>query len=79
MEITFNSYSLVLLMRVGSNLIQFLIILPISMCQPGLPPCLGHDLFEGIVFSDLALYIQHLVTEGKHFTFSGFELTHYSI
>lgn len=40
------------------------------VCQPGLLPCLGHDLFEGIVSSDLALYIQHLVIEGKHFTYS---------
>ncbi|KAF3842222.1 hypothetical protein F7725_024173 [Dissostichus mawsoni] len=25
------------------------------VCQPGLPPCLGHDMFEGIVSYDLAL------------------------
>jgi len=31
------------------------------VCQPGLPPCFGHDLFQGIVSSDLALYIKHLV------------------
>lgn len=24
------------------------------VCEPGLPPCLGHDLFEGIVSTDLA-------------------------
>lgn len=35
------------------------------VCQPGLPPCLGHDLFEGIVSSDLALYIKHLVRVDK--------------
>lgn len=27
------------------------------VCMPGLPPCIGHDLFEGIVTFDLALYI----------------------
>lgn len=39
------------------------------VCQPGLPPCLGHDLFEGVVSSDLALYIQHLVTVDKQFSY----------
>jgi len=39
------------------------------VCQPGLPPCLGHDLFEGVVSFDLAMYIKHLVTVGKHFTY----------
>ncbi len=29
----------------------------------GLPPCLGHDLFEGVVSNDLALYIDHLVKQ----------------
>lgn len=37
------------------------------VCQPGLPPCLGHDLFEGVVSFDLALSINRLVQE-KHFT-----------
>ena len=40
------------------------------VCQPGLPPCLGHDLFEGVVSFDLALYINHLVTQEKHFTYA---------
>lgn len=35
------------------------------VCQPGLPPCIGHDLFEGIVSSDLALYISHFVKVEK--------------
>lgn len=38
------------------------------VCQPGLPPCIGHDLFEGIVASDLVLFIQHLVKVNKQFT-----------
>lgn len=31
------------------------------MFSLGLPPCLGHDLFEGVVPFDLAMYISHLV------------------
>lgn len=40
----------------------------------GLPPCLGHDLFEGVVASDLALYIKHLVKTEKHFTYDQINL-----
>lgn len=36
----------------------------------GLPPCLGHNLFEGVVSNDLALYISHLVKQEKHFTYA---------
>ena len=25
------------------------------VCQPGLPPCIGHDLFEGVVSAGIAL------------------------
>lgn len=39
------------------------------VCQPGLPPCLGHDLFERIVSVALAMYIKHLVTIEKQFTY----------
>lgn len=38
-------------------------------CHPGLPPCLGHDRFEGIVSSDLALYISHFVKAEKQFSY----------
>ena len=31
------------------------------VCKPGLPPCLGHDLFEGIVSVDLAMYIAYFI------------------
>lgn len=31
------------------------------VCQPGLPPCLGHDVFEAVVSYDLALYIRQLI------------------
>ncbi len=39
------------------------------VCSPGLPHCLGHDLFEGVVLYDLAMYISHLVNVEKHFTY----------
>lgn len=39
------------------------------VCSPGLPPCLGHDLFEGVVSYDMAMYISHLVNVEKHFTY----------
>lgn len=35
----------------------------------GLPPCLGHDLFEGVVANDLALYIEHLEKVEKQLTY----------
>ena len=38
------------------------------VCQPGLPPCIGHDLFEGVVQYDVALCIKKLV-EKKYFTY----------
>lgn len=30
------------------------------VCMPGLPPCLGHDLFEGIIQYDLSLILKIL-------------------
>ena len=39
------------------------------VCQPGLPPCIGHDLFEGVVSSDLALYIKYFVKTKRWFTY----------
>ena len=38
------------------------------VCQR-LPPCLGHDLFEGVVKYDLALAFRYFVREKKWFTF----------
>ena len=31
------------------------------VCDPGLPPCLGHDLLESVVAHDLKLYIDTLI------------------
>lgn len=40
------------------------------VCQPGLPPCIGHDVFEGIVAYDLAIYIRYFVKVKKFFTYT---------
>ncbi|KAB5579319.1 hypothetical protein PHYPO_G00193710 [Pangasianodon hypophthalmus] len=40
------------------------------VCQLGLPPCIGHDLFEGVVASDLAIYLNYFVKVKKFFTYS---------
>lgn len=40
------------------------------VCMPGLPPCLGHDLLEGIVDFDMGLMINHFVHKLKWFTYS---------
>ena len=37
------------------------------VCQPGLPPCLGHDLFEGVVSYDMALCLKYFVKDKKWF------------
>ena len=42
------------------------------VCSPGLPPCLGHDLFEGVVSFDLALFLKYFVSKMKWFTFQHF-------
>ena len=33
------------------------------VCSPGLPPCLAHDLFEGVVATDIVLFINHFVSK----------------
>jgi hypothetical protein len=38
------------------------------VCAPALPPCLGHDLFEGVVPSDLTLCFQYLIKQKKWFS-----------
>lgn len=40
------------------------------VCQPGLPPCLGHDIFEGVLSYDLALYLKYFIKERKWFTYT---------
>jgi hypothetical protein len=43
------------------------------VCLPGLPPCLGHDLFEGVIAYDMALYIRYFVKSQKWFTYDAFD------
>jgi len=33
--------------------------------QPGLLPCLGHDLSEGVLSCDLALYLKNIIKKEK--------------
>lgn len=40
------------------------------VCNPGLPPCLAHDVFEGIVAFDLAIYIKYFVEIKKAFSYT---------
>ncbi|XP_031337285.1 uncharacterized protein LOC116166473 [Photinus pyralis] len=37
------------------------------VCNPGLPPCLAHDIFEGVVQYDLMIGLNDLIKK-KHFT-----------
>ncbi|XP_049517976.1 uncharacterized protein LOC125943242 [Dermacentor silvarum] len=39
------------------------------VCKYGLPPCIGHDLFEGVVRLDLALYLKYFVKQRHWFTY----------
>lgn len=39
------------------------------VCQPGLPPCLAHDLLEGVVDYDIALCLQFLIKTKKWFSY----------
>lgn len=40
------------------------------VCQPGLPPCLGHDIFEGVLSYDVALYFKYFIKKKKWLTYS---------
>lgn len=40
------------------------------VCQPGLPPCIGHDLFEGVVAYDLAIYLRYFIKVKHWFTYT---------
>ncbi|KAH7980665.1 hypothetical protein HPB49_018072 [Dermacentor silvarum] len=45
------------------------------VCLPGLPPCLGHNLFEGVVEYDLALIIKHFVKTLNLFNYHHLNMT----
>ena len=34
------------------------------VCNPGLPPCWGHDGFEGVIAYDLKLYVDYFIKKG---------------
>lgn len=38
------------------------------VCSPGLPPCIGHDIFEGVVAYDVHLFIIYFIKTKKWFT-----------
>jgi hypothetical protein len=38
------------------------------VCNPGLPPCIAHDIFEGVVSYDLKLFINHFIKVRSWFT-----------
>lgn len=39
------------------------------VCHPGLPPCIGHDVFEGVVQHDVLLYIKYFVSKKAWFSY----------
>ncbi|XP_058268078.1 uncharacterized protein LOC131366977 [Hemibagrus wyckioides] len=41
-----------------------------DVCLPGLPPCLGHDIFEDVLSYDVAFYLRYFVQEKRWFTYS---------
>lgn len=41
-----------------------------NVCLPGLPPCLGHDIFEGVLSYDVALYLKYFIKKKAWFTYS---------
>lgn len=42
----------------------FNVLSSFHVCQAGLPPCIGHDMFEGVVQYDLPLFIRYFVRKG---------------
>lgn len=32
-----------------------------DVCSPGMPPCVGHDIFEGVLSYDVALYLKYFI------------------
>lgn len=40
------------------------------VCNPGLPPCIAHDIFEGIIVYDLPLMLRYFVRQKKQLCIS---------
>ena len=49
---------------------EFIKLKHFYVCNPGLPPSLGHDLFEGIVNFNVALVLKYLIKKRKLFTYT---------
>lgn len=41
-----------------------------NVCQPGLPPCVGHDVSEGVLSYDVALYLKYFIKKKAWFSYS---------
>lgn len=40
------------------------------VCTPGMPQCLGHDIFEGVLSYNVALYLKYFIKTNKWFTYT---------
>lgn len=50
-----------------------------NVCSPGMPPCLGHDIFEGVLSYDVALYLKILHPQKEMVHVHKFEQTHQTV
>jgi hypothetical protein len=76
---TETSYKAALSRRNGSGCVEsvdgikfdsvFNSLLYFHVCKPGLPPCIAHDLFEGVIAYDVMLFVNHWVNL-KYFSVS---------
>lgn len=41
-----------------------------DICSPGMPPCRGHDIFEGVLSYHVALYLKYFINKKKWFTYT---------
>lgn len=41
----------------------------VNVCTPGMPPCLGNDIFEGVFSYDRAVYHKYFINTNKLFTY----------
>lgn len=39
------------------------------VCEPGMPPCIAHDLFEGVVPYDVALIVKYFVKTKNYLSY----------
>ncbi|KAK0152047.1 hypothetical protein N1851_006573 [Merluccius polli] len=72
-EITRPSLRMIQMFVVHSVLLKVMILQFYKLKTdkaPGLPPCLGHDIFEGVLSYDVALYLKYFIKKNKWFTYS---------